>query len=68
MEFNLIDLVMYLLIWGIKLVRYMTLHVAISYVVDYIVFNPIMNWVEDHVIGAGPVVADYNATGDVNSV
>ena len=39
MEFSLIEVVMYLLIGAIKLVRYMTLHVAIPHVVDNIMFH-----------------------------
>ena len=68
MDFNLINVVIYLLLGGIKLVRYVTLHVAIPHVVDNIIFEKIINWVGDHVIGEVPVVLDDNTTGDANGV
>ena len=68
MELSLIELVMYLIIGAIKLVRYITLHVAIPHVVDYVIFDPIINWVKDNLIGTGTVAGDDDGTGDVNGV
>ena len=63
-KIEFINILLYLIIGRIIFLRYLFLHIVIPNVLDHIVFDPIINWVGDHVTGEVPVVCDTNATVD----
>ena len=66
---ELIEFVLYIVVGAIKLLRYICLHVTIPHVVDLVLFDPIIKWVQDNLIGMGKEAGDDSTgPGDVSGV
>ena len=50
MEF--IEIIQCIVVWMIKLARYLCIHVVFANIMDVFVFKPVMQWVEDNMFGA----------------